>query len=115
MGRKTKPKKEKKPFNPDAQGLFLLALGFLGLLSLLSFSFLDPHRNWLGIVGYVAALGGQYFFGLGALLIPCYFIWIGIRLLSGQKLIHLAYDHAYFLILLSSACILLTVYADSSP
>lgn len=115
MAKKPKAKPEKKPFNPDAQGLFLIALGFLGLLCLCSFSFLDPHGNWLGYVGYIAALGGQYLFGLGAFLLPCYLIWIGVRLLSGQKLMHITYDHAYFLILLGSVCILLTVIADSSP
>ena len=108
-------KNKKPPFNPDAQGLFLIALGFLALLSLSSFSFLEPRANWLGYVGYIAALGGEYAFGLGAYLIPCYLGWMGIRLLSGKKRIHAAYEHAYFLIFLASVCILLSVFAESFP
>src|SRR5580765_3789308 len=107
--------KKKKVLNPDAQGLFLIALGFLGFLALFSFSFQEPRLNWLGYVGYVAALGGEYAFGLGSYLIPCYLISIGIRLLSGQKLVNLSYDHVYFLILLGSVCILLSVFAERFP
>src|SRR5579872_2542396 len=110
-----KAEKKKKPFNPDAQGLFLIALGFLGFLSLLSFSFLEPKSNWLGFVGYIAALGGEYAFGLGAYLIPCYSVWLGVRLLREKKLAHLGYDHLYFLILLGSVCILLSAFAEKFP
>ncbi len=106
-------KKKKAPFNPDAQGLFFIALGFLSLLSLWSFSFLHPSDNWLGFLGYVVALGMESLFGLGAYLIPCYSIWLGVRLLKVQKLFH--GDHLYFLILLGSACMLLTVFAESYP
>lgn len=103
------------PFNSDAQGLFSIAMGFLGLLALWSFSFLHPNQNWLGYLGYIIALGAQSLFGLGAYLIPCYLIWLGVRLLNGQKWIHLSYDHVYFLILLGSICMLFTVFAESYP
>ena len=106
-------KKKKVPFNPEAQGLFFMAVGILGLLSLWSFSFLHPSENWLGYLGYIVALGMQSLFGLGAYLIPCYSIWLSIRLLKGQKLFHT--DHLYFMIMLGSACMLLTVFAESYP
>ncbi len=112
---KAKKLVKRAPLSPDAQGLFLLAIGFLGFLSLASFSFLEPHQNWLGYVGYVAALGAQYLFGLASYLLPCYSIWVGIRLLSHQKLLNVAYDHLYFLILLASSALLLTVFADEFP
>lgn len=112
---KKKNKLEKKPFNPEAQGLFLVSLGFLGFLALLSFSFLDPHRNWLGFVGYIVAIGGHHLFGLGAYLIPAYLVWQGVRLLKGEKLSQIHYDHVYFLILLGSSCLLLTVFAECYP
>lgn len=105
--------KKKKPLNPEAQGLFFISVGFLTLLSLWSFTFLHPEGNWLGYVGYITALGLESFFGLGAFLIPCYFIWLGGRLLKGQKILHS--DHIYFAILLGSACMLLTVFAESYP
>src|SRR6185369_706522 len=108
-----KKKKKKVPFNPDAQGLFLIAVGALGLLSLWSFSFLQPTDNWLGYLGYIAALGMESLFGLGAYLIPAYLIFLGVRLLQIRKWIHS--DHIYFLIFLTSICMLFTVFADSYP
>lgn len=108
-------KKKKVPLNPEAQGLFFIAMGVLGMLSLWSFSFLQPSYNWLGYLGYIVALGAESLFGLGAYLIPCYLVTLGVRLLKGQKWIHLSYDHIYFLILLGSMCMLFTVFAESYP
>lgn len=106
-------KKKKPPLNPEAQGLFLISVGFLGFLSLWSFSFLHPDENWLGYLGYIAALGVQSLFGLGSYLIPSYSIWLGVRLLRGEKLFHA--DHIYFAVLLSCVCMLFTVFAESYP
>jgi S-DNA-T family DNA segregation ATPase FtsK/SpoIIIE len=114
MAKKEKGK-NRRPINPDAEGIFFIALALLGFLSLFSFSFLEPSRNWLGYVGYIAAMGGEYLFGLAAYLIPCYLFWLGARLLGGQKLLNIAYDHLYFVILLCSCCILLTVFAETFP
>lgn len=106
-------KKKKAPLNPEAQGLFFISLGFLGFLALWSFSFLHEEENWLGYLGYIGALGIESIFGLGSYLIPSYFIWMGVRLLKGQKLFHS--DHIYFAILLASFCMLLTVFGDTYP
>lgn len=106
-------KKKKAPLNPEAQGLFFISLGFLGFLALWSFSFLHEEENWLGYLGYIGALGMESIFGLGSYLIPSYFIWMGVRLLKGQKLFHS--DHIYFAILLASLCMLLTVFGDTYP
>ncbi|MDE3046517.1 MAG: DNA translocase FtsK 4TM domain-containing protein [Verrucomicrobiota bacterium] len=110
-----KKKEKKPPLNPDAKGFFLLALGVLGLVSLSSFRFMHPHDNWLGLLGYLAALGSEYIFGVGAYLIPLYLFWLGTRLLKKQKLLFVEYDHLYFLILLCSTCMLLNVFAESFP
>lgn len=108
--------KEKKPvLSTDAKGFILIALGALGLFSLWSFHFLHPEFNWLGYVGYIAALGFEYAFGLGAYLIPLYLFWLGAKLLRKEKLIYLGYDHLYFLLLLCSSCILLSVIAEKYP
>jgi S-DNA-T family DNA segregation ATPase FtsK/SpoIIIE len=112
MAKKTK----RKPLlNTDAQGFILVAMGALSLFSLFSFHFMQPADNWLGIAGYVTALGSEYLFGLGAYLLPLYLFWIGVKFLKGQKNPLLAYDHLYFLLLLSSICILLNVFAESFP
>ncbi len=112
---KLKKKGKKVPMSPDAQGLIYLAAAFLSLLSLYSFTYLDPGKNWLGYVGYIAALGASTLFGLSSYLIPCYLTWLGICYLSRQKLTRLLYDHLYFFILLGSACMLLTAAADRFP
>ena len=111
--KKTKPKRP--PIHPDAKGSLFLSLAVLSFCALWSFRFLEPQRNWLGIVGYVSALGAEYAFGLAAYLFPIYLFWIGIRYLRNEKLQFIAYDHLYFAILLASSCILLNVFAESFP
>ena len=108
-------KKKKVINNNDAEGIVFIALGTLCFLSLMSFSFLEPKMNWLGYVGYTVALGTEYIFGLAAYLIPFYCIWVGVKLLQGQKKIHLGYDHIYFLIFICCSSLLLTVIADTMP
>lgn len=108
-----KTKKKKPPFNPDAQGLIFLSLGFLLFLSIWSFTFLHPEGNYLGFVGYIASLGLESLFGAGSYLIPCYFTWLGIQHLKRKKAHHI--DHIYFLLTLLSVCMLLTVFAESYP
>ena len=112
----TKEPKETRPLlSPDVKGFFLVAFGVLGFFSVWSFHFQNPDANWLGYLGYITALGSEYLFGLGAYLIPCYLIFIGIRLLKGEKIKGIGYDHLYFLILLGSVCMLLNVFAERFP
>lgn len=108
-------KKKKPPIQGDAKGFFFLAIGVLALCSLVSFRFLQPESNWLGVVGYLVALGAEYAFGLGAYLLPLYSILLGKRFLKGEKLPYLNYDHLYFTVLLISSCLLLTVFAEAFP
>ncbi|MEN9654108.1 MAG: translocase ftsK [Chlamydiota bacterium] len=108
--------KKRKGLDPDAEGLIFIAVAWLLLLSLWSFSFQNIAANWLGYVGYIAALACTYLFGLGAYLVSAYFIWLGVKLLaSGQKRTYTPYDHLYALIFTSSICMLLTVAADAFP
>ena len=113
MAKKAAPRKP--PVSPEAKGFFCLAAGALSFFSLWSFHFLDPKANWLGYLGYILALGAEYSFGLAAYLFPFYFFWLGRRYLKGDKLSFLYYDHLYFLILLVSSSLLLTVFAESYP
>ena len=110
----TKKKTQQKP-NNDAKGLFLLAIGFLGCLALLTFNVHHLSSNWLGFLGYAIAISSEFIFGLGAYLIPIYCFWWGAHLLKTQKTTHSATDHLYFLIFLGSICILLNVFAEYLP
>jgi len=116
MTKKTKEKRPNPPLlSPDVKGFILVAFGALALCSLWSFHFQQPDTNWLGYLGYIIALGSEYLFGLGAYLIPFYLILIGTRLLKGENLKGVGYDHLYFLILLCSVCMLLNVFAEKFP
>lgn len=118
LNNKTANKKIKEPqpiLSPDVKGFILVAVGALGLCSLWSFHFQQPETNWLGYLGYICALGSEYMFGLGAYLIPFYLMLIGTRLLKGESLKGIGYDHLYFIILLCSACMLLNVFAEKFP
>ena len=112
---KKSPQRKKVPLNPDAQALLFLSSSLLIAVSLLSFSYQMPQENILGQVGYFIALALEYLFGLGAYLIPAYFLFLGVRFFNRKKLTPIYYDHLYFLILLSSCCILLTVAAEHMP
>jgi hypothetical protein len=83
--KKTKGHPKKPFFSSDALGFIFVAIGLLSFCALLSFHFMQPSSNWLGTLGYIAALAGEYLFGLGAYLIPLYLIWNGIQLLKGKK------------------------------
>ncbi len=108
-------KKTQKQLPTDARGFFFLAVGFAGLLALFSFHTHHPSDNWLGFLGYGAALGASYACGLGAYLIPAYFFWRGAKLIGGQKSIHPTAELLYFFVLLGSCCILLNVFAECLP
>lgn len=110
-----KAKEKRKPLPPDAKAIFYIISALLGFFSLYSFSFLHPQQNWLGLVGYITALGGVYLFGLSAYLLPCYLFWLGAHLLTQKKALYSKYDHLHFILLLCSTSILLTVFADSFP
>ncbi|HSX12874.1 MAG TPA: DNA translocase FtsK 4TM domain-containing protein [Chlamydiales bacterium] len=113
MAKKLKAKR--KPIPNDAKAIIYLVSAFLSFISLASFTFLDPSVNWLGYIGYIAALGSVYLFGLASYLLPAYLFWLGATLLTKKKNSYTAYDHIHFFILLISCAALLTVFADSYP
>ena len=110
-----KIKEKRKPLHPDAKAIFYIVSACLSFFALYSFSFLNASQNWLGLVGYVAALGSVYLFGLASYLLPCYLFWLGAQLLTKKKALYSKYDHLHFFLLLSSLSLLLTVFADTYP
>lgn len=110
-----KKKEKRKPIPNDAKAIIYMISASLGLLSLWSFTFLNPAMNWLGYVGYIAALGSVYLFGLASYLLPVYLFWLGSSLTVKKKTLYSAYDHLHFFILLCSSAMLLTVFADTYP
>jgi S-DNA-T family DNA segregation ATPase FtsK/SpoIIIE len=108
-------KKKKTPLHPDAQALFFFSFSFLIFLSLFSFSYHNPKANFLGHVGYITALGLEYFCGLGAYLISAYFFLLGIRLFNKKTAPQIDYNPVCFFLLLISCSLLLTVAAEHFP
>lgn len=113
MAKKLKAKR--KPIPNDAKAIIYLVSALLSFIALATFTFLDPSSNWLGYVGYIAAMGSVYLFGLASYLMPVYLFWLGASLLSKKKNPYSTYDHLHFFILLCSCSVLLTVFADSYP
>lgn len=113
MAKKTKEKR--KPIPTDVQAALFIFAAFLFFFSLQSFVFLNPSQNWLGYVGYIAALGSSYLFGLGSFLIPIYMLWIGVRLLNKKKIPPSPFEQLHFFVFLCSISLLLTVFGDSYP
>ena len=107
-------KKTKPLLHPEAQGFLLLAIGFLGLLALMTFKVDHPGANYLGYLGYGTGFCASYAFGLGSWLIPCYLFWWGAQILRTKGLTH-PINHLYFLVLLISVSFLFNVFAESYP
>ena len=108
-------KNKRKPIPSDAKAFIYIISAALSFLSLTSFTFLEASLNWLGYVGYIAALGSVYLFGLASYLLPAYLFWLGAGLLTKKKTLYSGYDHLHFFILLCSTSLLLTVFADTYP
>ena len=99
--------------HPELKGLLILSSCLVLLISLITFTQGAPSRNFLGLLGYWIALGSLWTFGLGTYLIAIYAIWIGWRLLYSEKVPAFKIRTFYFLILLLSICLLLTVYSET--
>ncbi len=99
----------------EVRALILLSFSILTFLSLLSFSIDSPHNNMLGIMGQY--LGGIFnaLFGLGSYLICFYTAWISWDLLFKKKIASPVRTTFYFLLMLFSFCLLLSVIAESLP
>lgn len=108
-----KPQKKKILHHPEARGLVLITLSFFLLLCLSSFC--DGHHecNWLGILGHLVAFSMHYLFGLGSFLICGFLLWIGWRLVRIKNYEELTSKCIYFLIFLSSTCVLFNVLAET--
>ncbi len=113
MAKKT-PELEKKPSKEHFEWKGLLALGFslFLVLSLVSFDSQEPHKNWLGLVGWGLSFGFTFLFGLCSYFFVLFFGWLGWRYLVDKEPISLSAKIAYFSIFTSSCAILLSLYAE---
>lgn len=113
MGKKKR--KKKKPIHSEAKGLILFTISLFLTLSLLSFHHLEPHANWLGILGYSVAFSLEYLFGLGSYVIVSYLFWISWKYFKEQKVKQFNLRLSYFSIFLFCTCMLLNVFAETFP
>jgi DNA segregation ATPase FtsK/SpoIIIE, S-DNA-T family len=110
-----KTKKKKRSSHPEMKGLLFLGLSCLLFTSLISFNYLRPTENYLGVIGYIIGFSSQYLFGLGSFLVVAYLAWISGQLLTKSKAPAFGWKTLSFALLLVSTCILLNVLAESYP
>lgn len=118
---KKKSKKKKaseikaKPERPEVKGVLFLASALLLLLSLLSFAYVPPASNWLGLIG--SSIGWVFlaFLGLGSYVLCCYLGWLGWRFLFRKSVNHPELKTLSIIVMILSMNMLLSVLEDQSP
>lgn len=113
MNKNTSFEKNTKTAHPEARGLLLLAFTLIVLLSLISFRFDAPHRNWLGLIGWGLGFGFNYLFGLSSYLIVSFGLWLGWKLILNQKPIYVLSKFFCLLLLCFSFCFLFNLLAEN--
>ncbi len=96
-------------------GLFMLTACIMMLLSLLSYAYGHPSKNWLGFAGYIVGSVLHGIFGLSSYLISIYLGWIGICWLLSHPIEHLKLKTVYFSLFIFSSCMLLSLFEDLYP
>jgi S-DNA-T family DNA segregation ATPase FtsK/SpoIIIE len=105
----------KKKKNFEAKGIFIFALSFLLLLSLISFNPNYIKANYLGYLGYYTSYILTFLFGLSSYLFVVYLGFLALHLIKKEKTINFVFRSINFFFLLVSTSFLLTIYADSFP
>lgn len=117
-GKRSSPKNEKPKSTfsfhipSEVRGLLLLACVLMMTLSLLSFAYGHPSRNWLGLVGYTIGWILHVTLGIASYGIAGYGTWVAWRLLMGKPITDLVLKSLYFAIGLFSTCILLSLLEE---
>lgn len=106
---------EKVNSHPEAKGLLIMGACIALFLCLLTFSYGDHTKNWLGLIGYIIAFGLQYLFGLSSYLIVGFCTWMGWRYLSSKEPPKFVAKAIYFGIIVLSACMLFNLFAEITP
>src|SRR5690348_9090976 len=99
--------RKKVEHHPEAKGLVFIALSLLLFLCLASFIEGRPRENWMGAIGYFVAYGLHYLFGLASYFFVTFLFWIGWRLIKSQSYSSFPIKSLYFILFISSSCILL--------
>lgn len=112
------PKKRKKvvkrkKHHPEAIGMLFISISLFLFLAVTSYSTGHYETNWLGLVGHSIAYSAQYLFGLGSYLLILYFFWLGWQLVKTHDMSMISTKTFYFVLFLSSSCILLNCFAET--
>lgn len=99
----------------EMRGIFLLALAILAFLSLISFAYGYPGKNWLGFIGHTIGWVFHASFGLGSYAICLFLGSIGWTLAFKKSYEHSGLNIFLFSVLLGSFCILLSLLEYQAP
>lgn len=122
MSKKKKPRKKKSsppsqpfPFIVPIKGWILFASSIILFLSLLSFAYGHPTKNWLGVIGYNLGWFFHALLGLGSYIFCIILGWIGWRLLFGKPLNRLGAKLCFIVVFTFSLCMLLCLIEHRLP
>ena len=105
---------KEKIHHPELKGLGLMAGSALLFCALFTFRMGVAGDNWLGFIGYWVAWGLHYCAGLMSYVIVGFVGWCGYELLRRQTIPAFKYRCFAFGFFCLSACMLLTVVADTT-
>jgi DNA segregation ATPase FtsK/SpoIIIE, S-DNA-T family len=119
--KKKKTKKQKSnsvrfaPFLLPVQGWALLVLSIALFLSLLSFGYAHPGKNWLGLLGYNLGWFFHALLGLGSYVVCAFLAWAGWRLLFGKSINYLLVKVFFISLFTLSLCMLACLIEQHFP
>ena len=113
--RKKTARNNPSPYLIPVRGILVFSLALTLFLSLLSFAYGHPGRNWLGLVGYNLGWFFHASFGFGSYFLALFIGWIGWRTLFNKSLHHLFAKAVFVLILIFSCDLLLGVIEYRFP
>lgn len=113
--KKTPPKPPQAKLSPETIGFLTLAMGFILLLSLISYAVKPDTHNLIGLIGHIFAWGFHAIFGLMSYGICFYLFWLGYRKLFNKPIEFPQRNLFYLCLALISAGILLNLIEDAAP
>lgn len=109
------PALEKDPYLRDSLGLFLIFFSFFLFLALYSHVVYGPEGNYLGFLGTLVSSFHYMLFGAASFLLPLVPLVLGVEMILEKNREKQFATILFFLLSISSLCLLLTVFEDSYP
>src|ERR1700686_4609053 len=90
-----------------------MGLSLIMLLSLMSFHIYEPHKDWLGYIGWGIGFALTWCFGLASYCVTALLGWVGWQNLLGKQSLLRTSKIVYFSCFIVSLCLLLNLLAEA--